>query len=167
MFTLVMAHATNIWLPALHTAYTQHLSCDYCAMRLSLIIMFVFHSIFIYYRRACRGTCVQRLHWRSGRRRSRRSSRRMCNQVIYDQPRGEHGCCCCCFVDSPDSRAKMKKKIKKNPRQYGRPVWNCKLVSLNINALSNRIDLNLGAHTLIAQLQGMTWHPGLTPNSPD
>lgn len=109
MFTLLLA---------LHTAYTQHFSFVYCAMRLSLIIMFVFHSIFIYYRRACRGTCVQRLHCR---RRSRSSSsRRMCNQMIYDQPGGE---LLLPRLTRPILAPKSRNR-KKNPHQEGeRPVW--------------------------------------------
>lgn len=96
-------------------------------MRLSLIIMFVFRSIFIYYRRACHGTCVQRLE------EEEEEDVQLCD--LWTAPRSAMRLLTAC-VHSPDSRAKKKYTQKPAPK-CGTCLGNCKLVSLNINALSN------------------------------
>lgn len=108
-----------------------------CLLRYAAIINYnvcVSFSFHLLSARLSHGTCVQRLHSGSSRRRGRK--RRMCNWVIYEPPREAQ--CGCLRTLARFSRQRHTHTHAKNQHQNARPVWgNCKLVSLNINALSN------------------------------
>lgn len=143
---------------SLHTAYTQHFSFAYCAMRLSLIIMFVFRSVFIYYRRACHMEHVYS----------------DCTRAAAGEGEGRGGCATGWFMKRPEKRNAVANclllaytrpilapKTHTHTRKKPAPKYATSFGELQTGFIKyQRTFQSKSIWTLIAQLQGMTWHPG-------